>query len=380
MFITKFAIPEVIFGKGAIKYLSQCAGRLGAQRVLLVSDPGLENAGWVDVIKDQLKENALHCAYFSEVNSNPRDWQVHKGANLYKESGADVIIGLGGGSPIDTAKGIAVIASNGGRINDFEGANKIMRPLPPMIFIPSTAGSGSDVTQFCIVTDMERQVKMTIISRSLVPNISIIDPNLLVTKTRELIVASAIDALAHAIESFLSKLASPFTEFQALLAISLILENLQSALETRDPDALEKLSIASTAAGMSFSNAGLGIGHSLAHSLGGRYDVLHGLVHPILLPVIMKFNTVACRSKMAVIGGKILGPRFCSDDILAEQGIAELQRLFQGFGVATRLRDILPDDRGLEHICKMAVPDACTVTNPRPVDWTDLLGICEAAW
>ncbi|NMC49682.1 MAG: iron-containing alcohol dehydrogenase [Desulfovibrio sp.] len=325
MFITKFAIPEVIFGKGAIKYLSQCAGRLGAQRVLLVSDPGLESAGWVDVIKAQLKENALHCAYFSEVNSNPRDWQVHKGANLYKESGADVIIGLGGGSPIDTAKGIAVIASNGGRINDFEGANKIMRPLPPMIFIPSTAGSGSDVTQFCIVTDMERQVKMTIISRSLVPNISIIDPNLLVTKTRELIVASAIDALAHAIESFLSTLASPFTESQALLAISLILENLQTALETRDPDALEKLSIASTAAGMSFSNAGLGIGHSLAHSLGGRYDVLHGLVHPILLPVIMKFNAVACRRKMAV-------------------------------------------------------PDACTLTNPRPVDWTDLLGICEAAW
>jgi alcohol dehydrogenase len=314
------------------------------------------------------------------VNSNPRDWQVHKGAELYKESGADVIIGLGGGSPIDAAKGIATIVGNGGRINDFEGANKIMRPLPPMIFIPSTAGSGSDVTQYCIITDMERQVKMSIISRSLVPNISIIDPNLLVTKTPELILASAIDALAHAIESYLSRLSSPFTESQALLAIPLILENLQLAAETRDPAALEKLSIASTAAGMSFSNAGLGIGHSLAHSLGGRHDVLHGLVHPVLLPVVMKFNAEACRKKMALIGSKILGLRFCSDAMLAERGIEELQRLFQSLGVITRLRDVLPDDRDLEQISRMAVPDACTLTNPRSAQWTDLLGILEAAW
>jgi alcohol dehydrogenase len=380
MFITKFAIPEVIFGKGSIKYLAQCAGRLGAKRVLLVSDGGLEQAGWVEVIMSQLEENDLSCAYFSDVNSNPRDWQVHKGAELYKESGADVIIGLGGGSPIDAAKGIATIVGNGGRINDFEGANKIMRPLPPMIFIPSTAGSGSDVTQYCIITDMERQVKMSIISRSLVPNISIIDPNLLVTKTPELILASAIDALAHAIESYLSRLSSPFTESQALLAIPLILENLQLAAETRDPAALEKLSIASTAAGMSFSNAGLGIGHSLAHSLGGRHDVLHGLVHPVLLPVVMKFNAEACRKKMALIGSKILGLRFCSDAMLAERGIEELQRLFQSLGVITRLRDVLPDDRDLEQISRMAVPDACTLTNPRSAQWTDLLGILEAAW
>lgn len=182
----------------------------GAKRILLVSDPGVEDAGWVEVVMDLLRADNLECEYFNEVSSNPRDWQVHKGAELYAESGADVIVGLGGGSPIDAAKGISTIIGNGGRIRDYEGANKIMRPLPPMIFIPSTAGSGSDVSQFCIITDVERQVKISIISRSLVPNLSIIDPTLLATKSRELILASAVDAMAHAVESYVSRLASPF--------------------------------------------------------------------------------------------------------------------------------------------------------------------------
>ncbi|MDR3640544.1 MAG: iron-containing alcohol dehydrogenase [Humidesulfovibrio sp.] len=378
--ITKFAIPEVIFGNGSVKYLAPCAHRLGAKRVLLVSDEGLAKAGWVHMVQDLLQEGNLECVYFSEVDANPRDWQVHKGAEVYKQSGADVIVGLGGGSAIDAAKGIAVIVGNGGRISDYEGANMIMRPLPPMIFIPSTAGSGSDVSQFCIITDQERQLKMSIISRSLVPNLSIIDPNLLATKTRELIISSAVDALAHAVESYVSRLASPFTETQAMLAIQMIINNIQEAVEARSPEALTNLSIASTAAGMSFSNAGLGIGHSLAHSIGGRFDVQHGLVHPILLPVVMSYNLPSCREKMARIGSCILGPRFCSEEMLAQKGIEHLQRMFENFGVAMHLRDILHDDSQLEQICRMAVPDACTLTNPRDTGWQDLLTICEEAW
>ncbi|GAB6060307.1 iron-containing alcohol dehydrogenase [Desulfonatronum parangueonense] len=378
--ITKFAIPEIIFGQGSIRYLAQCARRLGAKRALLVTDQGLIGSGWAGHVMDILRCEDLDYLLFDKVNSNPRDYQVHEGADLYLREKADVIIALGGGSPMDTAKGIGTIAGNGGRIRDYEGANKVMRPLPPMIFIPSNAGSGSDISQFCIITDVERQVKMSIISRSLVPNVSIIDPALLMTKDNNLVVSSAIDALAHAIESFVSPLASPFTEIQALKAIELIARNLQPAIQNRTPEIMEQLSIASTAAGMSFSNAGLGIGHALAHSLGGIFDTLHGLVHPIVLPVVMRYNLPACPEKMCVIGRIIQGsPQSCSRS-QGEEGIAKLEELFAELNVPHRMRDIVPDDSKLEAICKMAVHDACMLTNPRKADWEDLLAICREAW
>ncbi|WP_319581930.1 iron-containing alcohol dehydrogenase [uncultured Pseudodesulfovibrio sp.] len=380
MLITKFAIPEVIFGNGSIKYLAPCARRLGAKRVLLVSDPGVEKAGWVEVVMDLLRKDSIECVYFNEVSSNPRDVQVHKGAELYVENGADVIVGIGGGSPIDAAKGISTIVGNGGKIRDYEGANMIMRPLPPMIFIPSTAGSGSDVSQFCIITDVERQVKMSIISRSLVPNLSIIDPMLLRTKSRELIAASAVDALAHAVESYVSRMASPFTEPQSMQAIQLFMENIREAVDSKSPEALKNLSIASTAAGMAFSNAGLGIAHSLAHSIGGRFDVLHGMVHPVLLPSVMRFNLMSRPQKLANVGFQITGVQCRSEEKQAMLGIEYLEKLFLELGATCRLNDILPDDSELELLCHKALPDACTLTNPREASCEDLMSICEAAW
>jgi alcohol dehydrogenase len=380
MRISKFAIPEIIFGRGSIVHLASCAKRLGGRRVLLVSDQGIVAAGWVDRIMEILRDNGLEWVFFDAVNSNPRDYQVHAGAEIYGRERADVIISVGGGSPMDAAKGIATIIGNGGRINDYEGANRIMRPLPPMIFLPTTAGSGSDISQFAIITDVERQVKMSIISRSLVPNVSIIDPLVLLTKSEELVIASAIDAFAHAVESYLSLLSSPFTEHQALKAIRLIAKNLTPALNDRSIEAMENLSIAATSAGMSFSNAGLGVGHSLAHSLGGMFDVLHGLVHPILLPPVMRYNLAASVDKMANIGRIVCGPRMCSAQYIAQAGIDWLERFFSDLDVPLRLRDILPDSGCLETIARAAVNDACTLTNPRPSSWESLLGVCQEAW
>jgi alcohol dehydrogenase len=380
MRISKFAIPEIIFGRGSIVHLASCAKRLGGRRVLLVSDQGIVSAGWVDRIMEILRDNGLEWVFFDAVNSNPRDYQVHAGAEIYGRERADVIIAVGGGSPMDAAKGIATIIGNGGRINDYEGANRIMRPLPPMIFLPTTAGSGSDISQFAIITDVERQVKMSIISRSLVPNVSIIDPLVLLTKSEELVIASAIDAFAHAVESYLSLLSSPFTEHQALKAIRLIAKNLTPALNDRSIEAMENLSIAATSAGMSFSNAGLGVGHSLAHSLGGMFDVLHGLVHPILLPPVMRYNLAASVDKMANIGRIVCGPRMCSAQYIAQAGIDWLERFFSDLDVPLRLRDILPDSGCLETIARAAVNDACTLTNPRPSSWESLLGVCQEAW
>lgn len=380
MNVTKFAIPEIIFGRGSMVHVGQCARRLGAKRVLLVSDHGLEESGWVERVTELLEADNLEWVYYGDVNSNPRDHQVHTGAQLYEEARADVIVAIGGGSPIDAAKGIAILASNGGVISDYEGANRIERPLPPMIFLPTTAGSGSDVSQFCIITDVARQLKLSIISRSLVPNISIIDPLILLTKSQELIIASAVDAFAHAVESYVSRIASPFTEIQALRAMELILRHLKPALEKKSIHALEQLSIASTAAGMSFSNAGLGAGHALAHSLGGMFDVLHGLVHPILLPAVMSFNIPACTAKIGNIGRMILGPGARSDEEAALDGIDKLKQYFSEFGVPVRLRDILPERSTLATLAKAAVGDACNLTNPRTADEDSLLGICEEAW
>jgi len=231
------------------------------------------------------------------------------------------------------------------------------------------------------VTDVERRLKMSIISRSLVPNISIIDPLVLLTKSEELIVTSAIDAFAHAVESYLSLLSSPFTEYQAVKAIRLIMTNLRPAVEERSIEALENLSIASTAAGMSFSNAGLGVGHSLAHSLGGMFDVQHGLVHPILLPAVMRFNLPNSLDKLAEIGRIVCGPAHVFGGGHRPGRHRPSGAVFRPIsacrcGCATSL----PDKDCLETIARAAVNDACTLTNPRPANWEALLGVCQEAW
>ena len=382
MDITKFAIPEIIFGRGSLNYAGQCALRLGAKKVLLVSDSGIEKAGWVQRLMDILKNEGVEWVYYPGVTSNPRDYEVEQGADFYRNNGADVIIAIGGGSAMDTAKGIAIIASNGGKIRDYEGANRVMRPLPPMVLITTTAGSGSDISQFCIITDVERAVKMSIITRTLVPNISIVDPLILQTKSETLIIQSAVDALAHAIEAYVSTIASPFTEMQSLKAIDLIIRNLPRAVETRSLDYLEKLSTASVAASMAFSNASLGAEHALAHSLGGHFDMRHGVIHPIMLTAVMRYNLESAETKFANIGRVILDRKIGSVRESALAGIEKLEEFFGTFNVARTLRELIneEDKHFLEPICQMAVNDACNLTNPRPASWRELLHICREVW
>jgi len=380
MDVRKFSIPEILFGQGSLKYAALCAKRLGAEKVFLVSDPGLEQAGWVERIFAILKAEGLEWTYFSDISSNPRDFQVSEGVQRYREGGSDVVMAIGGGSPMDAAKGIAMVASNGGEVQDYEGANRIQQPLPPMVFMPSTAGSGADISQFAIITDVRRQVKMSIISRTLVPNISIIDPELLTTKTTELIISSAIDALAHAVESYVSTIASTLTEVQSLKAIDLIMKYLPIAIRQRSQESHEKLFSACTFAAMAFSNASLGLDHALAHSLGGQLDLAHGLIHPVLLPPVMRFNLPVCKDKMAAIGEIILGRPMDSAEATAQQGIQRLEAFFADLGISTRLREIVSDADVLPQLCEMAVNDACLVTNPREATVADMLNICKASW
>ena len=380
MQVTKFAIPEIIFGSNSLEYVVPCAQQNGAQKVLLISDPGIEESGWVKKLTEFFESENLNWVYYNAVDSNPRNYQIEEGAEFYLREEADVIVALGGGSPMDTAKGIALVASNGGKIDDYEGANRIQHPLPPMIFIPTTAGSGADISQFAIITDVQRQVKMAIISRTLVPNISIIDPLFLETKPQWLIIASAIDALAHAVEAYVSVLATPFTEIQSLKAIELIRNNLEAAVHSNSLHPLTNLCIASTAAGMAFSNASLGVDHAIAHSLGGKYDVMHGLMHPVLLPEVMRFNLPACPEKMARIGEIFARDRMDTDEETAMMGIRSLESFFNSLEIPLKLRELIPSRAQLREACQVAVQDACILTNPREVTWQECLGICEQVW
>jgi alcohol dehydrogenase len=221
---------------------------------------------------------------------------------------------------------------------------------------------------------------MSIISRTLMPNVSVIDPLLLTTNTRDLIIASAIDALSHAIEAYVSLIAFPFTEVHSLKAIELILRHLPIALETRSLEALEQLSIASTSAAMAFSNASLGLEHAMAHSLGGMLDVVHGMIHPVLLPPVMRFNLPACTDKLADIGRIILGKQLETAEKTALTGIEKLEEYCRSLNVATRLRDIVANKATLDPVCRMALYDTCLLSNPRPATHEDLLKICEEVW
>jgi alcohol dehydrogenase len=370
--ILKFSVPEIFFGRKSLGYAGMSAKRMGAEKIFLVSDAGLEKSGWVEKLLDILAREKINWVYYSDIDSNPRDWQIQQGAELYKEQNCDVVMAIGGGSPMDAAKGIALVASNGGRVNDYEGANQIRDPLPPMIFIPSTASSGSDISQFAIITDMDRRVKMSIISRTLVPNIT--------TKSRGLIIAAALDALSHAVEAHVSRIASPMTEVHSLKAIELIFHHLPKALETRSIHHLEKLSMAGTSAAMAFSNASLGMDHALAHSLGGVLDTIHGIIHPILLPQVMRFNLKSSTDKIAQIGQVILGKSLSTPEETALAGIECLEAYFKSLKVSTRLRDIVPVRAKLQSVCEMAALDTCLLSNPRSASVQQMLEICEKVW
>lgn len=376
----KFAIPEIIFGRGSLKYASICAQQLGASRIFVVSDAGVEKAGWVDKLFDILRAQNLDFMYFNDISPNPRDFQVHNGAKHYEETEADVVLALGGGSVMDAAKGIALVVSNKGDIKDYEGANHVKKPLPPMVFIPSTIGSESNISQFTVITDVERHIKMTIISRTLVPNISITDPTLLGTLNRELLIAPLFDSIAHAVESYVSPLASPLTEVQSRRALDLLIRHLRPALEEFRLDDLEQLAVAGACSGMAFTNASVGLGHALAHALGGMYDMVHGIAHAMLLPSVMRFNLPACTSKMATIGKIITGKTFATDEATAQAGIEALEELRAEIGIPARLREILPDNTMLPTMSRNAAKDICLLTNPRPATWKDILNIYYGVW
>jgi len=293
----KFEVPEIIFGRGILRQVGACACRLGGKKVFLVSDNGLLRAGWVDQAMRSLNDAGLECIYFDGITTNPKDFEVEGGAEVYRRHDADVIVGLGGGSALDAAKAIAILVSNDGNIRDFEGTNRINRPLPPLVLCPTTCGTGSDVSQFAIIGDTTHHRKICIMSRCVAPDISLTDPDTLQTLPDELVGITAANTLSHAMEAFFSVAATSLTDVHAVKSMRLLTKSLAHAVQERRPEDLENLSRASLHSGMAFSNAMLGIVHALALSIGGLYDINHG-------SVAMTFRLPArnCRNLPGVLG------------------------------------------------------------------------------
>jgi 1,3-propanediol dehydrogenase len=363
--LLKFEIPEIIFGHNALSQVGQCAARLGGEHVLVVTDPGIVAAGWLDAALTYLKSEDLNYVVFDNVVSNPRDYQVAQGAGLYQQKNCDVIIALGGGSPMDVAKGVAVLATNPGEIRDFVGCNLIGQPIPPLICVPTTAGTGSDVSQFAVIADHQKKVKMTILSRAIMADISLIDPNLLRTKSTEMIAATGMDALTHAIEAYVSSLAWPLTDPHAIHAIELVFKHLVTAAQTKQSSALEGMAIASLEAGIAFSNAILGAVHALAHPLGGLYDLHHGLVNAILLPVVVRRNIEHATPKFAKIANAMgIETRGVPIEEAALEVPRRIEGLIEAVGLPNRLSQVGVVAQDISDLAKHAEEDLCMLTNP----------------
>jgi alcohol dehydrogenase len=379
--LLKFQVPEMVFGLDSLAEAGFCAGRLGARRPFVVTDPGIIEVGWVAELLGHLRDVGLRPIVWSGVTPNPKDHEIEAGHRAYVESAADVIVGIGGGSALDAAKGIAILSGNGGSILGYAGVDVVTRPIPPLLMIPSTSGSGSDVSQFCIVTDTANAVKVTIMGRSVVPDISLTDPRLLSSMPSELAAATGLDALTHAIESYVSLGHNPLADGHALNAARLVGKALPRSVEApRDDRARLWMAQASLEAGLAFSNAILGATHAMSHQVGGLLDLPHGVVNGVLLPHVIRFNAAVVPHRFAALADAMdLSVDGVPDDVAAELLAEHVAGLAESVGAPRRLSELGVTADDVDRMAATAVRDACLTTNPRPATAAEIAALFREA-
>ncbi|WP_088315023.1 iron-containing alcohol dehydrogenase [Kineosporia sp. R_H_3] len=379
--VVKFHAPEIVFGHGSLAEAGHCALRLGARRPFVVTDPGIVEAGWVAELVGHLGAVGLPAIVWTDVTPNPKDHEIAAGYERYLECGADVIIAIGGGSCIDAAKGVAILSGNGGRILDYAGVDRADRPIPPLMMIPSTSGTGADVSQFCIVTDTARAMKVTIIGRALVPDISLTDPRLLTTMPDDLNAATGLDALTHGIEAFVSRAHHPLTDIHALSAVRLIGRDLERTIvQPDDEPARTGMAQASLEAGLAFTNAILGATHAMSHQVGGLLDAPHGVCNGVLLPHVIRYNAATDPSRFAVLADAVGLPVSGVPASEAALMLADWVRaLGDRIGVPKGLRELGVSEADLPRLASTTLEDACLTTNPRDTDATAVEALFRAA-
>ena len=379
--LVKFQAPEILFGIGALAEAGYAARRLGARRPFVLTDPGIVEAGWVRELLQHLREVGLSPVVCRDITPNPKDVEVAAAHDLYRANECDVIVGIGGGSSLDAAKGVAVLAGNGGSILDYRGVDQVHREIPPLLMIPTTSGTGADVSQFCIITDTTRHMKVTIMGRALVPDISITDPRLLTTMPEWLNAATGLDALTHGIEAFVSLAHNALADVHALNAVGLVNRHLARTMTTPDDhEARTGMAEASLAAGLAFTNAILGATHAMSHQVGGLLDAPHGVINGILLPHVIRYNAESAPERFVAVarsaGLAVDGmPGREAAELLAEH----VRLLADEVGVPRSLRSLGITEEHLEVLSQNSLEDACLTTNPRASDAHDIERIFRAA-
>ena len=299
----RFMIPQNIqFGLGSLKKLPELLRENGSDNVLLVSDRGLEKVGVVKKVQDIITAGGIKCTSYLDVLPNPTVEIVNEATALYKECGATSIVALGGGSPMDVSKAVGVLVKHGGKITDYEGTQVVPGPIVPIIAIPTTAGTGSEATPSAVITDVSRSWKFSVFSYEVLPKYAILDPELIMTAPASIAAPCGVDALIHAIEAYLSKNATPFSDAMAEKAMELIGGNLRRFVANRqDEEAACAMMLGSTFAGISFAWARLGLVHAMSHPVSAFFGVTHGTANSILLPTILEFNALTDQGRYEVI-------------------------------------------------------------------------------
>ena len=377
-----FSISQnVIFGWDTLQKLSDVAENIGGNKGFIISGPHLKKIGLVDKCVETRGGCGITCEAFTDTEGNPSTDTVEKATKSFLESGADFIIAFGGGSPLDTAKAVAVLATFGGTITDYEGVGRVPGDVIPMIAIPTTAGTGSEVTSFSVITDHSRNYKLTVGSEYLIPKVAILDPELITSVPRNVAASCGVDALVHALEAYLSLAASPFSDMMALKAMELIGKNLIEYIEDRtDKKASEAMLRGSLFAGIAFSHARLGNVHAMSHPVSAFFDVPHGLANAILLPTVVEYNEDTSPEKYYDIYCSISRNPVAKKDFIPHMLVEEIRSLNNKIGIPNDLKSVGVTSDKFEAMTDDAMKSGNIKVNPRETFREDILELYRKAY
>ncbi len=378
-----FMTPISLLGSGCLPEIIKYVTPMKFRKAFIVSDKFLVDSGLAAKLTAILQQAGIFYIIYDNVSPNPTVEQVEYGLKLYRDNGCDFLISFGGGSPHDCAKAIGLLATNGGRIHDYVGLNKASHAAAPLIAVNTTAGTGSELTRFCVITDTAQQRKMTITDWHVTPIIAVNDAELMLDMPPKLTAATGIDALTHAIEAYVSTNATPVTDCKALKAVELISRHLATTVQDgRNLAAREMMVYAEYLAGIAFNNASLGYVHALAHQLGGKYNLPHGLANGMLLSYVIAFNIPSATEKYADIAlamGLSLPDR--KPETVAAVLLGALRRLLDSVSIPCGIKTVNgfePND--IPELAKNALQDVCALTNPRQGSVDELAKILRTAW
>lgn len=376
--LRKYVAPEIIEGLNARLLIGRYMEHYGANKPMIVTDKTVRKQKWFEEILECILSCTKDLVIFDEVTPNPKDFEAMKGAELFLSQDCDILIVVGGGSPMDCAKCISIVSTNGGHILDYEGVDEIILPGPPLICIPTTSGTSADVSQFAIILDTEISLKKAIISKKVVPDLALIDPVPLMDMDLYLTACTGMDALTHAVEAYVSNAQSALTDVHALEAIKLITENIEKAVSPdRTVEIMFQMMLGSLQAGLAFSNASLGAVHAMAHSLGGLFDLPHGECNSVLLEHVVSLNFDTVPQRFRRIATKMgIEVELLTNTRVKDKLLDKLRNLRNNIGIQPYIYVDCFDEQ-LDMLVENALKDPCMVTNPKPVTAEEVRDIYE---